>query len=89
MSLRIQHFFFKKKKTVKRGQQALNLDPRKQNLSRLNLNHGQSGYNQIIFYLGDRIVAQTSIDEVVHSLLKNFIKLGPSKGREGIEDSFG
>ena len=37
VSLRIQHFFFKKKKTVKRGQQALNLDPRKQNLSRLNL----------------------------------------------------
>ena len=42
-----------------------------------------------MFYVGDRIVAQTSIDEVVHSLLKNFIKLGPSKGREGIEDSFG
>ena len=37
MSLRIQHFFLKKKKTAKRGQQALNLGPRKQNLSRLNL----------------------------------------------------
>ena len=36
-----------------------------------------------MFYVGDTIVAQTSIDEVVHSLLKNFIKLGPSKGREG------
>ena len=33
-----------------------------------------------MFYVGDKIVAQTSIDEVVHSLLKNFIKLEPSKG---------
>ena len=35
-----------------------------------------------MFYVGDKIVAQTSIDEVVHSLLKNFIRLEPSKGRD-------
>ena len=35
-----------------------------------------------MFYVGDTIVAQTSVDEVVRSLLKNFIKLEPSKGRD-------
>ena len=35
-----------------------------------------------MFYVGDTIIAQTSIDEVVRSLLKNFIKLEPSKGRD-------
>ena len=37
------------------------------------LNHGQSGYNEIMFCVGDTIVTQTLIDEVVRSLLKNFI----------------
>ena len=34
-----------------------------------------------MFYVGDTIVAQTSINEVVNSLLKNFIKL-EGKGRD-------
>ena len=37
-----------------------------------------------MFYVGDKIVAQTSIDEVVHSLLN----LDLNRAREGIEDSF-